>query len=101
MKRLTERDEFGNADIRGVSGEALHLHLSFDALNRVTAALNRLADFEDAICNESGEYLVTPAGFQQVYDILVENMERRGRLAALEKAPLSPDACIKDGQRGE
>ncbi len=47
MKRLTERDEFGNADIIGVESAKLQQHLDFDGFNRVTAALNRLADYEE------------------------------------------------------
>ncbi len=46
-KRLTERDEFGNANIIGVDSASLQLNLSFDEFNRVTEALNRLAEFED------------------------------------------------------
>lgn len=48
-KRLTERDEFGNADIIGVNSGDLQGNLDFNALNRVTRALNRLAYFEDNI----------------------------------------------------
>lgn len=47
MKRLTERDEFGNADIVGVDSEELQCNLDFEGLNRVTEALNRLAEYED------------------------------------------------------
>lgn len=47
MKRLTERDEFGNADIIGVDSEDLQCNLEFDEFNRVTVALNRLASYED------------------------------------------------------
>lgn len=44
IKRLTERDEFGNADIIGVDSADLQLNLEFDELNKTTNALNRLAD---------------------------------------------------------
>lgn len=47
MKRLTERDEFGNADIIGVDSFALQGSLPFQEFNKVTAALNRLAAYED------------------------------------------------------
>ncbi len=47
MKRLTERDEFGNANIIGLESAALQQDLDFEAFNRVTAALNRLADYEE------------------------------------------------------
>ena len=48
MKRLTERDEFGNADIIGVDSVDLQLNLTYPQFNRVTEALNRLAAYEDA-----------------------------------------------------
>lgn len=48
MPRLTERDEFGNADIIGVCMEDLVICLGFEELNLVTAALNKLADYETA-----------------------------------------------------
>ncbi len=48
IKRLTERDEYGNADIIGVDSAELQLNLEFDELNRVTDALNRLAAYEDS-----------------------------------------------------
>lgn len=47
MNRLTERDEYGNADIIGVDSEDLQLNLDFEGFNRVTEALNRLAAYED------------------------------------------------------
>ena len=47
MVRVTERDEFGNANIIGVDSEDLQLSLEFAELNLVTEALNKLANFED------------------------------------------------------
>lgn len=47
MNRVTERDEYGNADIIGVDSEDLQLNLDFEGFNRVTEALNRLAAYED------------------------------------------------------
>ena len=47
MERLTERDEFGNADIIGVNSCEFQLRLRFDEFNLVTDALNRLAAYED------------------------------------------------------
>lgn len=47
MKRLTKRDEYGNADIIGVDSNELQLNLEFEELNKVTDALNRLATYED------------------------------------------------------
>lgn len=48
MKRLTERDEYGNADICGVASADLQCNLSFAQFNLVTDALNRLAAYEDS-----------------------------------------------------
>jgi hypothetical protein len=47
MNRLTERDEYGNADIIGVDSEDIQLNLDFEGFNRVIEALNRLAAYED------------------------------------------------------
>lgn len=47
MERLTERDEYGNADIIGVDSADLQLNLSYEEFNRVTEALNKLAAYED------------------------------------------------------
>ncbi len=58
MERFTERDEFGNADIIGVSSCNLGGDLSFEELNRLTRALNRLAELEDKL--ESGELVELP-----------------------------------------
>ena len=49
MGRLTKRDEYGNADIIGVDSADLHLNLDFEEMNKVTEALNRLAELEDKI----------------------------------------------------
>ena len=48
-KRLTERDEYGNADIIGLSTEKLFGELYFDEINLLTKALNKLAFLEDKI----------------------------------------------------
>lgn len=48
-KRLTERDEYGNADIIGLSTEKLFGELYFDEINLLTKALNKLAFLEDEI----------------------------------------------------
>lgn len=50
-KRLTIRDEFGNADIFGVDSELLYDELSFKEANALTKAFNRLAELEDKIEN--------------------------------------------------
>ncbi len=50
MKRLTERDEYGNADLIALSDvmPEIYAGLSFAEANALTEALNRLADFEEA-----------------------------------------------------
>lgn len=52
-KRLTERDEFGNADIIGIGSYMLASELNFDEFKKLTSAINRFAELEDKI--ESGE----------------------------------------------
>ena len=47
IRRLTKRDEFGNADIIGVDSADLQCNLDFDEMNLVTNALNRLAEYEE------------------------------------------------------
>lgn len=59
-ERITERDEYGNADIIDVNMVALCSHLTFADMNRVTEALNRLAELEDKI--ERGELVEAPKG---------------------------------------
>lgn len=58
MERLTERDEFGNANIIEVDSEEFQLSLDFDDFNRVTNALNKLAEYEDLA--EQGKLLKLP-----------------------------------------
>lgn len=49
MKRYTERDAYGNADIIELSDIMPDIYggLSFDKANALTAALNRIAAYED------------------------------------------------------
>lgn len=49
MDRLTERDEYGNADITALSDimPEIYSGLSFSDTNALTDALNRLAEYED------------------------------------------------------
>ncbi len=47
MERLTERDKFGNADIIGVDSMDLQCNLGIDEFNKVTNALNKLAEYEE------------------------------------------------------
>lgn len=58
MERFTKRDEFGNADIIGVDSSEIQGNLGFNELNRVTRALNRLAELEDKL--ESGQLVELP-----------------------------------------
>ena len=48
MERLTERDEYGNANIIGVNGAELKRYLDLEAIIILIDALNRLAEFEDS-----------------------------------------------------
>lgn len=49
MKRYTERDAYGNADIIELSDIMPDIYggLPFDKANALTAALNRIATYED------------------------------------------------------
>lgn len=47
LGRCTSRDQYGNADIKGVDMSFL-LALPCEEMVLVTQAINRLADFEDA-----------------------------------------------------
>lgn len=58
MERLTERDEFGNANIIEIDNAEFQLNLDFDDFNRVTNALNKLAKYEDL--EEQGKLLKLP-----------------------------------------
>ena len=68
MERLTERDGFGNADITGVDSADLQLNLEFEELNKVTNALNRLAEYEDL--EEQGRIVRLPCAVgDEVYRV--------------------------------
>ena len=62
MKRITKRDEFGNADINDVD-MGFMLGLKFDDMVLLTKAFNRLADYEDK--DKSGEWV--PISCASVY----------------------------------
>lgn len=49
MERLTQKDEYGNADIIAISDimPEIYAGLSFSEANALTEALNRLASYED------------------------------------------------------
>lgn len=57
MPRLTSRDECGNAEITALEDITPQLYegLSFSETNALTAALNKLADYEDADEKENEE----------------------------------------------
>lgn len=57
IKRLTERDEYNNADIIGIDSTTLYDNLDFNETNTLTVALNKLAALED-IENDLGCNLI-------------------------------------------
>jgi hypothetical protein len=74
--RLTKRDEYGNADIIGVDSADLQLNLEFNGLNLVTAALNKLAAYEDA--EAEGRLVVLKKASARAYidpDLVAEKEE--------------------------
>lgn len=80
MERLTERDEFGNADITGVDSESLQLSLSFEEFNKVTEALNKLAEYEDLegkgeMLRRKAEYIYAKGLFPEEYEKMFEAIE--------------------------
>ena len=78
MKRLTEYDEYGNADIIGVNSPDLQLHLECDEFNRVTDALNKLAAYEDmgipAFFTVTCKKAIEKWGADTQTDMLIEEM---------------------------
>ncbi len=92
MKRLTEKDEYGNADIIALSDmmPELYADLSFSETNALTDALNRLAAYEetglepeevakvrDAYSNIAGKGV----SFKRIHEMI--QAERDGRLVVL------------------
>ncbi len=75
MERLTERDEFGNVDIIGVDSMDLQCNLEFDEFNKVTNALNKLAEYEDLV--EQNKLLKLPCA---IGDTVYEVQELRKRI---------------------
>lgn len=65
-KRLTERDEYGNADIIGVPSELLYSELTSKENTILTRAFNRLAELEDKI--ENGTLVVEKTCVYQEYN---------------------------------
>lgn len=85
-KRLTERDEFGNADIIGVDSGILASALDFDELNKLTSALNKFADLEDKIERGEIDYVVDKD--KEIERLTAENTELRARLDKAVELPL-------------
>ena len=92
MGRLTERDGFGNTDIIGVDSMDLQCNLEFDEFNKVTNALNKLAEYEELeerCCKENswGLKMLTEKWKEFIEDIqeLYEyrKAEEQGRLLKL------------------
>lgn len=100
-ERLTEWDEYGNADIVGVNMPDVYYCVEFDEVNILTTALNRLAELEDKI--ESGDLVdrkealeTTTSHFQRrdysterekIVDILRRD---RNECAAAERCEICP-----------
>lgn len=74
MKRITERDEFGNANIIGVESSDLQLNLGFEELNKVTAALNKLAEYEEL--EEKGKLIKPFVGLGEMLYVPDKTMGR-------------------------
>lgn len=58
MERLTERDEFGNASIIGVDNMKLEYDVGCDVYDKLTDAMEKLAEYEDL--EERGKLLKLP-----------------------------------------
>lgn len=95
MKRLTERDEYGNADIIGVDSEDLQLNLDFDGFNRVTEALNKLAAYEDA--EEQGRLVVLPCKVGNDVFLVHENKIYRLRIQGISVSDSGQDILLHFG----
>lgn len=102
MGRLTERDEFGNADIIGVDSSDLQLNLEFYELYRVTEALNRLAAYEDTgrkpneIAALDYDVAMLKQSARHANQLTVENNQLR---AELEQVKIEKDWWLKDFNR--
>lgn len=81
MERLTRRDEFGNASIIGVNSADIRLNLFCDEFNKVTDALNKLAEYEDL--EEEGLLLKPPCKVGDIVYIVGETMVSRDIVSCL------------------
>lgn len=91
MERLTERDEFGNADIIGVDSMDLQCNLEFDEFNKVTNALNKLAKYEDL--EEQNKLLKLPCAVGDTVHEIFPNDED-GKIAEKEIMGFSSEAMM-------
>lgn len=109
MERLTERDEYGNADIIALSEvmPELYAELNFSETNALTAVLNRLASYEDtnlepewvmefAKAEREGRYIMLKdaekAGVNRLRELA--QADRDGRCAVLPVKPGDIVTCI-------
>ena len=83
MERLTEYDEFGNADIIGVDSEDLQLNLDFEQMNKVTNALNKLAEYEDL--EEQGLLLRLPLKIGDTVYSVTRDFISEYKICSIEK----------------
>lgn len=105
MERLTEWDEFGNADIIALSDmmPEIYAELSFSETNALTEALNRLAKYEDTglepedisrLCSMSNRAKIANLHRLEAYQAVgtinhlqeLAQAEKDGRLVVLEPA---------------
>lgn len=93
MKRLTERDEYGNAYIIALSDmmPELYAGLSFSETNVLTDALNRLAAYEDT--GLEPEEVEKLAQADAIAALVKENTRLRDNLKRTER---ERDAAITD-----
>ena len=91
MKRLTEWDEYGNADIIALSDmmPEIYAELSFSEANALTDVLNRLGTYEDTE--------LTPAEIRTMKTNLAE---AQGKLALLSRI-MDIDSMLEEARRHE
>lgn len=91
MKRLTEWDEYGNADIIALSDmmPEIYAELSFSEANAMTDVLNLLGTYEDTE--------LTPAEIRTMKTTLAE---AQGKLALLSRI-MDIDSMLEEARRHE
>ena len=99
MERFTERDEFGNAGINGVESMDLQCNLEFDEFNRVTDALNRLADYEDL--EEQGKLLELPCAVGDTVYVLEKSQTGKYMVFCTTADSFSCAMWMLDGKFGK